>query len=59
MTIRLLLWRILMAWVGFFIAGNASYLPVGITGAILGAGVGLLAATFSLKLGLGLSSNNR
>jgi membrane associated rhomboid family serine protease len=33
-----------MAWVGFFIAGKGSYLPLGVTisGAVMGAGAGLM-----------------
>jgi membrane associated rhomboid family serine protease len=44
MNIRLLLWMLIMAWVGFFIAGKGSYLPLGVTisGAVMGAGAGLM-----------------
>jgi membrane associated rhomboid family serine protease len=50
MTDRILLWTSTMALVGFFIAGKGSYLPLGLTvsGAVMGAGIGLLLAiTFS------------
>ena len=52
MTLRLITWMVVMAWVGFFIAGRGSYMPLGltITGALLGAGAGvLLAAVFSRR----------
>ena len=44
MNARLILWMLMMAWVGFFIAGKGSYLPLGVTlsGAAMGAGAGLL-----------------
>lgn len=44
MSIRLLFWMLIMAWVGFFIAGKGSYLPFGVTisGALMGAGAGLM-----------------
>ncbi|MBV8892802.1 MAG: hypothetical protein JO266_12685 [Acidobacteria bacterium] len=52
MTTRLILWMVVMAGVGFLIAGKGSYLPWGVTisGAVLGAGFGLLLAlTFSRR----------
>jgi len=44
MSVRLILWMLVMAWAGFSIAGKGSYLPLGVTvsGAIIGAGIGLL-----------------
>lgn len=44
MNIRLIVWMLIMAWVGFFIAGKGSYLPLGVTisGAVMGAGLGLI-----------------
>lgn len=44
MNIRLIVWMLIMAWVGFFIAGKDSYLPLGVTisGAVMGAGLGLI-----------------
>jgi hypothetical protein len=43
---RILLWTFLMALVGFLIAGKGSYLPLSVTisGAVMGAGIGLLLA---------------
>jgi hypothetical protein len=43
---RILLWTFVMGCVGFLAAGRGSYLPLGLTisGAVLGAGVGLLLA---------------
>jgi membrane associated rhomboid family serine protease len=52
MNMRLILWMVVMACVGFLIAGKGSYLPLGVTlsGAVLGAGFGLLLAlTFSRR----------
>jgi len=52
MNVRLILWILVMAWVGFFIAGKGSYLPLGVTvfGAVMGGGVGfLLGAMFSRR----------
>ena len=44
MSVRLILWMLVMAWVGFFIAGKGSYLPLGVTvsGAVTATGIGLL-----------------
>jgi membrane associated rhomboid family serine protease len=43
---RILLWAFVMAGVGFVVAGRGSYLPLGVTvsGAIMGAGIGVLLA---------------
>jgi membrane associated rhomboid family serine protease len=43
---RILLWTFVMGCLGFFVAGRGSYLPLSLTisGAVLGAGVGLLLA---------------
>lgn len=40
MSARLLLWMLIMAWVGFFIVGKGS-LGVTVSGGVLGAGMGL------------------
>jgi membrane associated rhomboid family serine protease len=46
MSIRLILWTIAMAYVGFLIVGRGSVSPLGVTtsGALMGAGVGLILA---------------
>jgi hypothetical protein len=46
MTNRILLWTLVMAFVGSFVAGKGSYLPLGLTisGAVTGVGIGLLLA---------------
>jgi membrane associated rhomboid family serine protease len=43
---RILLWMFVMGCVGFLAAGRGSYLPLSLTisGAVLGAGMGLLLA---------------
>lgn len=43
---RIVLWTFVMACVGFLVAGRGSYLPLGLTisGAVMGAGMGLLLA---------------
>lgn len=47
MTLRLIMWIIVMACAGFYIAGRGSYSPLGltVTGAVLGAGIGVLFAS--------------
>jgi multisubunit Na+/H+ antiporter MnhB subunit len=52
MTLRLIIWAVVMACVGFYIAGRGSYMPldVTITGLALGAGAGVLfASVFSRR----------
>jgi membrane associated rhomboid family serine protease len=46
MSIRLILWSIAMAYVGFLIVsrGSTSTLSVSASGALMGAGVGLILA---------------
>ena len=46
MSIRLICWTIAMAYVGFLIVGrgSASALSVSASGALLGAGIGLILA---------------
>ena len=47
MTLRLIIWVVVMACVGFYIAGRGSYSPLGltVTGAVLGTGIGMLFAS--------------
>ena len=47
MTLHLIMWVVVMACVGFYIAGRGSYSPLGltVTGAVLGAGTGVLFAS--------------
>jgi hypothetical protein len=52
MSLRLILWTVVMAYVGFLIVGKGSNPPMGvtITGLLLGGGMGLvLAAMFSRR----------
>jgi len=46
MSLRLILWTIAMAYVGFLIVGRGSVSSLGVTtsGALMGAGVGLILA---------------
>jgi multisubunit Na+/H+ antiporter MnhB subunit len=47
MALRLIMWVVVMACLGFYIAGRGSYTPLGltITGALLGAAAGVVFAT--------------
>jgi membrane associated rhomboid family serine protease len=46
MSIRLILWTMAMAYVGFLIVGRGAVSPISVTtsGALMGAGVGLILA---------------
>jgi membrane associated rhomboid family serine protease len=46
MSIRLIAWTIAMAYVGFLIVGRGSAAPLGVaaSGALMGAGMGLILA---------------
>jgi membrane associated rhomboid family serine protease len=46
MSIRLILWTLAMAYVGFLIVGRGAVSPLGVTisGALMGAGAGLIVA---------------
>ncbi len=53
MSIRLILWTMAMAYVGFLIAGRGAVSPLSLTtsGALLGAGVGLILALMFSRRG--------
>jgi membrane associated rhomboid family serine protease len=51
MTVRLVLWPLVMGFIGFLAVGRGSYEPLAATasGAVLGAGFGLLLAMVFLR----------